>query len=136
MVCHVGRGKTVKLAALTPRVLEKIKTWRYDRLLEKHEGPESWATVLKFYAPEFLEINGYHVLLPIVKAQHPNITVLRCIVGDNGRTLTLFLKDTSHILHPEDERFFAGRVAVCDKFENEEFFVAIMYHEWFIIENH
>ena len=125
----------MKLSDLSPSVIEKIKSYRYDRILEKHEGPERWASVLKYYEPEFMLINGYQVLLPIAQEQHANMTILRCIVSNNGQTLTLFLKDTTHITDSRDELFFAGRVAVCDKFEGEEFFLAILYHEWFIIEN-
>ena len=29
----------------------------------------------------------------------------------------------------------AGFVAICDKFPDEEFYVAIVYHEWFMVEN-
>jgi len=125
----------VKLSDLSPAVIERIRSYRYDRIIEKHEGPESWASVLKYYGPEFMVVSGYNVLLPIAGEHHPNIKILRCIVGDNGRTLTLFLKDTTSVTDLRDEMFFAGRVAVCDKFEDEEFFLAILYHEWFIVEN-
>ena len=80
-------------------------------------------------------INVYHVLLPVYKEHHPNITILRCIVSDNGQTLTLFLKDTTYVDNPDEEIFFAWFVAICDKVPGEEFFIAILYHEWFIIEN-
>ena len=124
----------MQLANMPPAVIAKIKSYRYDRILEKHEGPESWASVLQYYDPEFMVVNGYHVLLPIAREQHPNITVLRCLVSHDGRTLTLFLKDTTYVTDPADELFFAGRVAVCDKVEGEEFFLAVLYHEWFIID--
>lgn len=125
----------MKLSNLSPAVIEKIKSYRYDRFVEKHEGPENWASVLKYDEPEFMVVNGYNVLLPIAQERHPNIKILRCIISDDGQTLTLFLKDTTNITDPDEELFFAGRVAVCDKFEGEEFFLAILYHEWFIIEN-
>lgn len=125
----------MKLSDLPPQVIERIKSYRYDRILEKHEGPERWAAALEYLRPELMVISGYNVLLPIPLESHPNIEVLRCIVGDNGQFLTLFLKDTTHITSADDELFFAGRVAVCDRFEGEEFFLAIIYHEWFIIEN-
>ena len=80
-----------------------------------------------------MSVKGYSVLLPIDRDHHPNITFLRCIVGDNGQTLTLFLKDTTFINDPEDE-MLAGFVAVCDKMPGEDFYIAILYHEWFIIE--
>jgi hypothetical protein len=127
--------RALELSDLSPEVIERIKSYRYDRILEKHEGPERWAAVLEYYNPEFMVINGYNVLLPVAQEQHRHITVLRCIVSSDAQTLTLFLKDTTYAPHPEEEFFFAGRVAVCDKFEGEEFFLAILYHEWFIIEN-
>ncbi|MBI4639650.1 MAG: hypothetical protein HY731_03090 [Candidatus Tectomicrobia bacterium] len=125
----------MKLSDLSPTVIERIKSYRYDCIIEKHEGPERWASVLEYYEPEFMVINEYNVLLPIAQKRHSNIKILRCIVSDSGQTLTLFLKDTTNITDPRDELFFAGRVAICDKLEGEEFFLAILYHEWFIIEN-
>jgi hypothetical protein len=125
----------VELAHLSPAVIARIKSYRYDRILEKHEGPESWDSVLRYYDPEFLVVNGYQVLLPIAREQHPNLTILRCIVSHDDQVLTLFLKDTTHITNPANELFFAGRMAVCDKFAAEEFYLAILYHEWFIVDN-
>jgi len=124
----------MQLVNMSPAVIAKIKSYRYDRILEKHEGPERWASVLQYYDPEFMVVNGYHVLLPIAREQHPNITILRCIVSHDGRTLTLFLKDTTYVTDPTDELFFAGRVAVCERVAGEEFFLAVLYHEWFIID--
>jgi hypothetical protein len=31
--------------------------------------------------------------------------------------------------------FEAGFIAVCEKFPEEDFFVATLYHEWFIVDN-
>jgi hypothetical protein len=75
------------------------------------------------------------VLLPIGKEHLPNITVLRCIASDDGQTLTLFLKDTTFATDPRYETLMAGFLAICDKMPGEDFFVAIVYHEWFIIRN-
>lgn len=124
----------MKFKNLSPETLEKINGRRYDRILEKHEGPESWSSVLKFYEPEFLQIDGHDVLLPIPGENHPNVTILRTIVGDNGNSLVVFFKDTSYVTDPRDEPFFSGFMAVCDKVPGEEFFLGIVYHEWFIIE--
>jgi hypothetical protein len=124
----------MRIADLSPQTVEKLKTYRYDCIIEKHEGPEKWSAALRFYDPEFIEINGYNVLLPVSKDRHANITVIRCIVSDDGQTLTLFLKDTTHVIDPKYEMFEAGFLAICDKFPDEDFFIAIVYHEWFIIE--
>jgi hypothetical protein len=125
----------MKLSELSPQVIERIKAYRWDRIIEKHEGPEDWASVLEFYAPEFMVIEGRHVLLPVNREQHPNMTVLRCVVSKDGQTLTLFLRDTTYVHDPADEKFMAGFLAVCDRVPGEEFFIAVVYHEWFIIEN-
>jgi hypothetical protein len=106
-----------------------------DRIIEKHEGPEDWAGVLQFYEPEFLRLGGFDVLLPLVKDRLPNITVLRTIVSSDAKTLIFFLKDTSYVSSPEFEMFDAGRLAICEKMPEADFYIAIVYHEWFIIEN-
>jgi hypothetical protein len=124
----------MKLSKLSRKLKEKIKLCHWDRIIEKHEGPEDWQYEIKRSDVEFMEISGHHVLLPVGKDQHPNITILRCIEGDGGQSLTIFLKDTTYIRDPDDEMFFAGFVAVCDKFPGEDFFIAILFHEWFIIE--
>ncbi|MCP4109158.1 MAG: hypothetical protein GY749_27120 [Desulfobacteraceae bacterium] len=69
------------------------------------------------------------------RTNHRNVTILRCIEGDNGSVLTIFLKDTTYVSNPDDEMFDAGFVAVCDKFQGEDFYIAVLYHEWFIIGN-
>jgi len=117
---------------LSPKIKKKIKYCHWDRILEKHEGPESWQYELKYV--EFMEISGHQVLLPISRERHPNITILRCIEGDDGQSLTIFLKDTTYVREPDDEKFSAGFMAVCDKFPDEDFFLAIVFHEWFIID--
>jgi hypothetical protein len=121
----------MKLSNLSPEVIEKIKSYRWDGILGKHEGPETWDSVLEYGNPELMEIDGHHVLLPIRKKEHPNITILRCIPSADDNTLTLFLKDTTYV----DDMFESGFMAVCDRFPGEDFFLAIVYHEWFIFEN-
>jgi hypothetical protein len=86
--------------------------------------------VLRWYEPEFLIIEGHPVLLPVEKSHHPNITVLRSIWSADGNLVTLFLKDTTF----DDHWSMAGFMAVCDRLLGENFYLAILYHEWFIIE--
>jgi hypothetical protein len=45
------------------------------------------------------------------------------------------LKDTTYIDNPRREFLDAGYVAVCDKFSGEDFYIAIVYHEWFMVDN-
>jgi hypothetical protein len=129
----------MEVANLSPEILAKIKVIKWDRIIEKHEGPESWASVLEYYDPEFLEIEGRWILLPIGREQHQNISILRTIWSEDGNSLTLFLKDTTY----DDDPFCSGYLAVCDhifdvalrdRLQDEQFYVAIVYHEWFIIE--
>ena len=126
--------KMIQIETLTKKSIEKIKSFRYDRIIEKHEGPEQWDSILKYYDPEFMEINGKAVLLPLDREQHRNITILRVITDKEDKILTLFLKDTTYVENPEDELFSAGFVAICERVQGEEFYIAILYHEWFIID--
>lgn len=120
----------MKLSDLSDKTLHEIKSLRWDRIIEKHEGPERWSSVLEYYNPEFMEIEGRWVLLPVERENHANITILRTIWSADGNSLTLFLKDTTF----GDGEFLAGFMAVCDKLKGEEFFIAILYHEWFVIQ--
>lgn len=126
----------IRLKNLSKDTIEKIKSYRFDRIIEKHEGPEDWSSMIKYHHPEFIEINKKPVLLPIDQEHHENITILRTITDKEEKTITVFLKDTTYVEDPEDEYFQAGFVAICDKVPDEEFFIAILYHEWFIIDEH
>ncbi|BCL36982.1 hypothetical protein [Nostoc sp. MS1] len=120
----------MKLSDLSAETLAKIKLVKWDRIIEKHEGPERWESVLRYMEPEFIEVDGYSILLPVDKSNHPHISILRSIWSVDHNSVTLFLSDTTY----EDDPFFAGFMAVCDRLKDEEFFLAILYHEWFIIE--
>jgi hypothetical protein len=120
----------MKLSELSPETLEKIKSVRWDRIIEKHEGPEDWDSVLEYYEPEFMTIEGRSVLLPVESSRHANITILRTIWSRDGKALTLFLRDTTY----DDHWSTSGFMAVCEKLGGEDFFLATLYHEWFIIE--
>lgn len=145
----------LRLSDLPPETMAKLRTYRYDQILEKHEGPEDWSYELQDpevrpswlpqpppgqpddYKPdpaEFLQIAGRDVLLPIGRSHHPNVTILRTIVGDDGESLTIFLKDTTYVDDPGMEFFSAGFLAVCDRVPGETFYIAHVYHEWFMIE--
>ena len=125
----------MRFSDLSPEVVQRLRSFRWDRIIEKHEGPYDWDWVLRCGPPDFIQANGRDVLLPVGREHHPNITILRCIVSEDGQSLTLFLKDTTHATDPRWEHFLAGFIAVCDRFPGEDFFVAILYHEWFIIRN-
>jgi hypothetical protein len=133
----IAHEKSIMLtvADLSAEAISKIRAYQWDRIIEKHEGPESWASVLDIYDPEFLTIAGFPVLLPIEQKRHPNITILRSIISRDGDSLTVFLKDTTHCPDLEHEMFCAGRMAVCDRVPGEGFFLAIVFHEWFVIDS-
>jgi hypothetical protein len=125
----------MKLAELSPEVIEKIKTIRYDRILEKHEGPWSWDSEFQYGDPEFMIIQNRPVLLPIDRKYHTHITVLRVVVSENDKALTLFLKDTTYTSDPEWENFDAGRIAICENMPGQNFYITTVYHECFLVEN-
>jgi len=120
------------LAELSPAALKKIEGLKWDRIIEKHEGPESWKSTLRFSDPEFMSIRKLDVLLPVSRDQHNNITTLRCIPSEDGNVLTLFLKDTTFVADPKEEWWQAGFLAICERPLRESFYVATVYHEWFI----
>ena len=124
----------LRIPELTDEVLATIKARRYDRMVEKHEGPESWESFFRYGDPEFLQVQGFDVLLPVEKEHHPNITFLRVLVAEQRSALTIFLKDTTFVEEPNDEWFMAGFLAVCERMPGENFYIASVYHEWFIIE--
>lgn len=88
----------MKLEEISPEILEKIRTYRWDRIIEKHEGPETWNYLLDSKSVEFLQIDGYVVLLPIDKEHHPNMSILRCIVSEDHRVLPAKLLDMSPVM--------------------------------------
>jgi hypothetical protein len=120
----------MKISDLTADALAKIKAFRWDRIIEKHEGPFDWESEFEYSTPEFMTIDGRAVLLPVECSQHANITIIRTIWSADGLSLTLFLKDTTY----DDNWFSSGFLAVCDKVPGETFYLAVVYHEWFIIE--
>ena len=121
----------MKIADLSPETLEKIKKLRYDKIGRKHEGPWRWNSQFEYGEVEFINMAGYEILLPIEKEYHSNITPLRVIPSADGNTLTIFFQDTSF----GNEMFDSGYLAICEKMPDENFFVATVYHEWFILEN-
>lgn len=125
----------MELSALSPETLDRLKSWRWDRIIEKHEGPLSWEDTFRYADVEFITIDSRDVLLPLDAEQRPNVTILRTVVSADQQSLTIFLKDTTYVANREDEFFMAGFVAVCDRFPGEDFYVAVVYHEWFMVEN-
>lgn len=121
----------MKLIDVSSEVLSTAANYRWDRIIKKHEGPEDWQYRLKEGWVEFLKIDGFDVLLPVDKENHPNLTIDRCIVSADGKTLTIFLHDRTYNNDP-DWDMFSGRLAVCEKVPEQEWFIAIVYHECWV----
>lgn len=119
----------MKLADLSPETRRRIGQLRWDRIIEKHEGPWEWHYWLDNDSIEFLQIDDYDVLLPVEKENHANITIVRVIPSADGQTLTIFLTDTTWF-----EGMDAGFMAVCERVPGEDWYLALLYHEWFVID--
>jgi hypothetical protein len=140
----------MKVADLSEVTRQKIAKVRYDQIVEKHEGPFDWDCILDeepeppIFAnrphsptprqqennPEFLIIDNRPVLLPIPLKHHPNIKIVRTIWSADDNSVTIFLTDTTY----GSEWYEIGYLAVCDRVVGEELWLAIIYHEWFVIE--
>lgn len=120
----------MQIGTLSPEVLETLSRYRYDRIYEKHEGPWEYDYLLQSSRIEFLTVEGYDVLLPIDKEHYPNITFTRCIIAADRQTLTLFFRDTTYSDGYPD--WFAGYMAICERFPNAEWYLAFAYHECWI----
>jgi hypothetical protein len=130
---------------LSTDTLDRLKATRYDRMIEKHEGPFPWDWLLRdrkpddmiyqidpdFDAvaatPEFVSVGTHWVLLPLGREHHPNLTILRWFASQDETQLVIYLTDTTYY----DEPYMSGFVAICERFIPESFFVATFYHEWY-----
>lgn len=126
-------------------VLSRLKVTRYDRIIEKHEGPFSWNWLLRerkpddmiyridpdFDAigatPELMAVGDYWVLLPVGRKHHPNMTILRWFASQDLTKLVIYLTDTTYY----DDPSMSGFVAVCEQFETKSFYAATLYDEWY-----
>ncbi|WP_338870298.1 hypothetical protein WBJ53_22385 [Spirosoma sp. SC4-14] len=137
----------MRVEDLSPQTLDRIKLSRWDRIIEKHEGPETWAWKFKTYQPDdmifrwdpnfdpvaarpqFMQIGDQWVLLPVSRSHHPNITILHHFRSEDHTKLVIYLKDTTY----DDSLFGAGFIAIGD-LQPEGFYLTTLYHEWFIID--
>jgi hypothetical protein len=121
----------MRLKGLSPELRSRIAKLRWDRIIEKHEGPWDWKSDLDGDYVEFVQIGGLDVLLPIDKENHKNITIDRCIELKDGNTLTIFSHDRTY--DPGiDMDMLAGRLAVCEKVPEQDWYIATVYHECWI----
>ena len=122
----------MKAADLSPDCVAKLKPIRFDRFVEKHEGPFDWDMVFRYYDPEFMEILEQPFLLPIERSQHENITILWAFRSEDGNYLTVFLKDRTFYKEPIFDELYVGYFAICKRVD--DFYLAIVYHEWYVTE--
>lgn len=143
----------MKLADLPQVVLDDLcqdNQWRLDidpGFDSKHEFWMAWHHFLKLpeksYFPliedsltEFITIEGYELLLPVVRSHHDHIHPIRLIPSADQQTLTLFLQDSYHqewFTQPSDARF--GFIAIADRYQkfNCDFYLASYYHFAYLV---
>ena len=63
----------MRLDEVAPELIKRVAQYRWDRIVEKHEGPWQWDSLLDANLVEFLNVNGFAVLLPVGKERHPSI---------------------------------------------------------------
>ncbi len=113
------------LSELSEEAREKIKSHScWDRIVGTPEGSYAWEFVLDFENPELMEIEGYHVLLPMQKERLSRQTIRRCIPSVDGNTLVLSFQDLSY--GDDAEPLF---LAICDKLPGEDFFLTTTLYE-------
>jgi hypothetical protein len=117
----------MKLQSIPTELRSRVARFLWDRIIEKHEGPVTWKYLLEDDYVKFLHVDGFDVLLPIDKTCHANITISRCIVANGGQTLTIFLEDSTY-----ETGMLAGYLAVCEKVPEQDWFIAIVYHECWV----
>jgi hypothetical protein len=131
----------MRLADLSPERRAWLAAARWDRIIEKHEGPEDWRWELAQSdtpsSPErvdFLTLGGYDVLLPIPVEQHPKVSLLWLIRSADQQILTLYVKNMQWAeWYPGGDYWSTvGFLAVCERAPEGDWYVAILYHEAFL----
>ena len=137
----------MRIEDLSPQTIDRIKHNRWDRIIEKHEGPETWEWKFKTYQlddmifrwdsdfdpvaarPQFIQADVHWILLLVSRSHHPNINILHHFLSEDKAKLVIYLKDTTY----DDSLLGAGYVAIGD-YQSEGFYLTTLYHEWFIID--
>lgn len=124
----------MKITELSQETLARIKLLRIDALFEKHEGPLAWEFFFGKFGdrqlneqPDFMQIDGEWVLLPVTKEEHQYITILRTIWGEDRHAVTIFLRNDYQYCGSLEHDF----VAICERYPGEDFYLAIFYHNKF-----
>ena len=109
----------MRFKGLSLETRKQISKSSYDRIVEKHEGPWTSDFLIRESLVEFLNVDGFDVLLPVESDPHPNIVCTRCLVAKEHRSLTVFLQDSTY-----DKGIFAGYLAVCEQFPGQDWYLA------------
>jgi hypothetical protein len=145
----------MKLADLPSEVIDDLcleERWRLDidpGFDSKHEFWMAWRHFLAlpekispFYEgteedlAEFLNFNGFDVLLPVPRTHHPDIRLIRLIPSSDKLTLTIILHDSFHQDWFRDSwgaRY--GFLAVADRYQKfgSDFYLANYYHFCYLL---
>lgn len=142
MSSMVGPG-TLRVADLPAPSRAWLIEQRYDRLVEKHEGPFSWKDEIEpgtYEVPErdgtrrtvhpppaeFVTFDGHHVLLPIGSDHHANLQRLRVVPSVDDACLTVFMTDST-----DGEGPGMGRLAFCERSPDGRWYLCTVWHEWY-----
>jgi hypothetical protein len=137
----------ISIDTISQETREKISHSWFDRMIEKHEGPFNWKYLLnrspetdemmyKFYPdynpiaeiPEFIDVDDtFSVLLPRGRKHNANLKFLHYFLSQDSKKIVIYLTDSTF---EENEGF----LAICDLVEPENFYIATVYHEWFITQ--
>lgn len=142
----------MKVDDLPTPVIEELcqsEYWRIDidpGLDAKHEFFMRWEYLLpnphtsdkyeEEELSEFINFDGYNLLLPIGRNHHSHLHLLRLNPSLDNNSLTLFLFDTYHsswFTEIHDARY--GFLAVADRYQNHgcDFYIASYYHFSYLV---
>ena len=124
----------MKFAEVSDDIRGKIASWRWDRIIEKHEGPHSWESTLRYSDVDFLEVEEKQILLPLDSEQRNQLEIRKIMTTQSQNEVILYLINHWYKQFGYKEQH-CGFIAICEKFPEQNFFVATAYHEWFVIEN-
>jgi hypothetical protein len=141
----------VKIADLPPDVIDDLSRSERGRIDidpgfdSKHEFWMAWRRFLvqdlsddEIELAEFLNFNGFDVLLPVPRNHHPYIRLIRLIPSSDEKTLTIFLHDSFHQNWFNDQHGARyGFLAVADRYQKLgcDFYLANYYHFSYLIDS-
>jgi hypothetical protein len=147
----------MRIAELPTEVIDDLcqeDRWRLDidpGFDAKHEFWMKWGHFIKLpeerfsYSEmseedlaDFINFNGFDILLPVSRSHHPNIELIRLIPSVDEKTVTLFLHDSFHedwFTSIHDARY--GFLAVADRYEKFgcSFYLASYYHFCYLLND-